>query len=121
MMNEPISRTYGSALWTSLEDRWIKAKAAAAAAQAELKDVEQSMQKEIKRRGDTPDVIDERVDIDGTKLSIQYRLNPGRVTLDPKRIRADLPEVAEEYSREGSPFYTFKPTVKISAAAEKVA
>jgi hypothetical protein len=121
MMDKPISRTYGSALWTSLEDRWIKAKAEAEAAQAELKDVEGAMQKEIKRRGDTPDVLGDRVDIDGTKLEVQYRLNAGRVTIDSRRLRNEKPDVAEEYSKEGSPFFTLKPKVKIAAAAEKVA
>jgi len=121
MMTTPINRTYGSAPWMSLEDRWIAAKAAVVAAQAELKATEAAMQSEVKRRGDTPTELGERIDIDGSKVTIQFRLNPGRITLDSKRLRIEQPDVAEEYSKEGSPFYTFKPVVKVAAAAEKVA
>jgi len=120
-MSKPITRTYGSASWKSLEDRWIAAKAKMVAAQAELKATEEAMQKEIHRRGDTPEVVDTRIDIDGVKLDVQFRLNAGRVTIDSPRLRAEQPELAEEYSKIGSPFFTFKPTIKIAAAVAEVA
>ena len=109
-------RNYGSQKWTDLEREWIAAKAEAEAATARLKAAEEALKVEVNRRGDTPQDEGERVDIDGVSTTIQYRLNAGRVTIDSTRLRQEKPDIAAEYEKTGSPFHTFKVSVKTAAA-----
>lgn len=109
-------RNYGSEKWTALEREWIAAKAESEAATARLKAAEEAMKVEVNRRGDTPQDEGERVDIDGVSVTIQYRLNAGRTTLDSTRLRQERPEIAAEYEKTGKPFHTFAVKVKTAAA-----
>ena len=116
-----IMRNYGSKTWQELEVEWITAKAEAEAATTRLKTAEAALKTEINRRGDVPSEADERVDIDGVRVTIQYRLNEGRTTIDSARLKTEQPEIAEAYAKIGKPFQTFKVKVKTAAALADVA
>jgi len=114
-------RNYGSGTWKDLEVEWITAKAEAEAAASRLKAAVAALQTEINRRGDVPSEADERVDIDGVRVTVQYRLNAGRVTIDSARLKTEQPEIAAEYQKIGKAYQTFKVSVKTAAALADVA
>lgn len=42
-----------------------------------------------------------------TARKVQWKSYPGRVTIDSKRLKADLPEIFEQYSKQAAPYRRF--------------
>jgi putative phage-type endonuclease len=46
---------------------------------------------------------------EGAGLRVYHKIQPGRVSIDAKALKHDMPEVFSKYARVGKPFETFKP------------
>lgn len=47
--------------------------------------------------------------IEGADARIYWKPQPGRVTIDGKRLQKDMPEIWQKYSKQGREFMTFRP------------
>jgi hypothetical protein len=113
---EDTMKQYRSDTWQDLEIRWIAAKADLEDAKARLTEAEAALKSEVSRRGDVPAEPGERIDIDGVRTSIIFRLNAGRTTVDSARLKTEQPDIYARYSKTGKPSPYFKVAVKTAAA-----